>query len=178
MKRKTFIFIFNLIICQLFGQDIHFSEFNLLPLQSNPAQTGLFNGDERVALIYKNQWESFGTPYKTYALSIDGKVKKKKWKNGSLGIGLFLFNDKAGSSEWKTTQVAALISGMIVLNKHQVISGGIQGGYTYQNIGNTDLRWGNQYDGMNYDPSLEGEQIYRNSFGYADFSTGLAWYYM
>ncbi len=178
MKRITFIFIFSLIINQLIGQDIHFSEFNLFPLQTNPGQTGLFSGEERIALIYKNQWESFGAPYKTYAISIDGKIKKKKWKNGCLGIGLFIFNDKAGTSEWKATQASASISGMVVLNKHQIMSGGIQGGYSYQNIGNTDLRWGNQYDGMNYNPSLESEQINRNSFGYADFSTGLAWYYM
>ena len=54
-----------------FAQDIHFSQFNNSPLNLNPAQTGLFNGDWRFVGNLRNQWSSVPVPYRTFSLSTD-----------------------------------------------------------------------------------------------------------
>ena len=52
------------------SQDIHFSQSasGRTPLIINPALTGIFKGDHRVLINYKDQWRSIDTPYKTYDL--------------------------------------------------------------------------------------------------------------
>ena len=75
------------------GQDIHFSQFNNTPLIINPALTGVFNGNHRVFLNYKDHWGSMGAPYKTYAISYDMVLFKEKWEKSYLGGGFYVFND-------------------------------------------------------------------------------------
>ena len=62
-----FITLSNGITCQ----DIHFSQFNLAPLNLNPAMTGSFNGDYRFVGNLRNQWSSVTVPYKTFAFSVE-----------------------------------------------------------------------------------------------------------
>ena len=45
----TYIILCFCLINELNSQDIHFSQFNLAPLNLNPAMTGSFNGDYRIA---------------------------------------------------------------------------------------------------------------------------------
>ncbi len=64
-------------LAPLRAQDLHFSQFYHLPLQSNPAATGIFKGDWRVAGIYRNQWASVPVDYRTFALAFDTKVVRR-----------------------------------------------------------------------------------------------------
>src|ERR1700741_4799335 len=82
------------------AQDIHFSQFNEAPLLINPANTGLFNGYSRANLNYRNQWSSAGSPFKTIAASFDAEIGLKKAKGAYLGLGGFVFQDKAGAANW------------------------------------------------------------------------------
>ena len=62
------------------AQDIHFSQFFQAPLLVNPSLTGVFNGDQRAIVQYRNQWDEFA-PYTTYSFSIDGGLFKKKMRD-------------------------------------------------------------------------------------------------
>ena len=73
-----FIILFS-IIGKGYGQDIHFSQFFQAPLKVNPGLTGVFNGDQRAFFHYRDQWKGFA-PYKTYSLSLDAGLMKKKLK--------------------------------------------------------------------------------------------------
>ena len=62
----------------MYAQDVHFSQFYQTPLFVNPALTGAFSGNQRLILNYKDQWTSFGSPFKTYAFQFDASILKKK----------------------------------------------------------------------------------------------------
>ena len=55
----------------VFAQDIHFSQFANSPLNLNPAQTGLFNGDYRIMANQRSQWSAVPIPYSTFSLGAD-----------------------------------------------------------------------------------------------------------
>ncbi len=158
-----------------YGQDIHFSQYYQTPLQINPALTGVFRGDQRVIINYKDQWGSvIENPFTTYALSLDMAMFKRQWAKGYLGAGLFVFSDKAGKSEFGTTQVNLSVSGIVPLSNKHLVSAGLQGGFAQRGIQNTDLEWDNDYTG---DPMEDPTLNRKPSFGFGDFSGGLHWRY-
>ena len=175
MKKIFLVSIITIIsVISGYGQDIHFSQFYQTPLQINPALTGVFRGDQRVIINYKDQWRSISNPFTTYALSLDMAMFKKQWAKGYLGAGLFVFSDKAGKSEFGTTQANLSLSGIVPLSNKHLISAGLQGGFAQRGIQNTDLIWDNEYtDGTNDDPTMANKP----SFGFGDFSGGVHWRY-
>ena len=95
-KIITYLFIIGTLSAT--AQDIHFTMYDAMPITTNPATTGVFNGDFRGVINYRNQWATIGSPYKTYALMVDGGFFKNKWKNGYIGAGLNLYKDVAGTT--------------------------------------------------------------------------------
>ena len=165
--------------CQpVLAQDAHFSQFAQTPLLVNPALTGFFKGDNRAQLNYRNQWKSVGVPFTTYALSYDMVVLKKKWDASYLGVGFFAFNDKAGDTQFSSTQFNLSVSGIVALNKAHSVSAGLQGGFAQNSINSSALQWGNQFEDGIYDPSLaSGETGDLSPYSYGDFSAGISWNY-
>jgi hypothetical protein len=63
---KKLILSISVIICSVvFGQDIHFSQFQTQPLTQNPALVGV-KFDFAANVNYKDQWRQIGSPYKTF----------------------------------------------------------------------------------------------------------------
>src|ERR671926_470167 len=56
------------------AQDIHFSQFFEAPLLRNPSLAGIFSGDVRVQAVYRDQWNSVTTAYKTASLNAEYKM--------------------------------------------------------------------------------------------------------
>ena len=91
-----------------FAQDIHFSQYSMTPSLLNPALTGIYRGNHRAFLNYKNQWRGMGVPGATYAttlFSYDAGLFKKKFSNGYLGAGINAYKDMAGDLKIGTTQL-------------------------------------------------------------------------
>ena len=55
------------------AQDLHFSQFFEAPLLRNPSLAGIFAGDFRAQMVYRNQWASVTTPYQTASLNSEYK---------------------------------------------------------------------------------------------------------
>ena len=125
------------------AQDIHFSQFDETPLLLNPANCGVHH-DIRVIANYKNKWQSVGSPYKTFAISTEVKLLKKKKNN--LGLGIDFFSDKAGDGQMGSNQGNLSLSGIIPLNTKSLISGGLMVGFSQRSLQVSSLKWGNQYD--------------------------------
>lgn len=178
ITRHTIVFLFLGTVTfslSLHGQDIHFSQFAETPLQLNPANTGVHH-DVRVIANYKNQWKAVGSPYKTFALS--GDLKLLKDKNHHLGLGIDFFNDKAGDANMGTSQGNISLSGIINVNDKSIISAGLMGGFTQRSMDASKLQWGNQYDGMAYNPALAtGETSAISSYTFADLGAGIQYSY-
>lgn len=80
------------------AQDPSFSQFFASPLTLNPALTGKFNGDLRVAGNYRNQWPTVNKAYVTSTLSIDFNLMQDKLREGDqFGVGFLAMTDKTAN---------------------------------------------------------------------------------
>lgn len=161
------------------AQDLHYSQYYNTPLIINPAKSGVFNGDHRAIMIYRNQWASVTSPYKTFGASFDMRLLDKDKNNFKLGTGLMINNDVAGDAQYSITNVALNISGILNLDKHNFLSAGAGTSFEQRGISNSNLMWDEQFDGKGYNSSLHsGEtQTYDSPLSYFDLSAGINWKY-
>lgn len=171
---KLLILFCTLLSVNSYAQDIHFSQFHQVPLLVNPSLAGVFSGDFRSFVNYKEQWNSIA-PYNTYGIGLDGGLFKKN-KDKYLGAGLFIYQDVAGDSRLSTTEINLSLSSVITINKSHIISAGLQGGIAQKKMDMAGLRWGTQYDAGGYAPEKSSKEAgaYENHT-YGDFSMGISW---
>jgi type IX secretion system PorP/SprF family membrane protein len=157
------------------AQDIHFSQFDETPLFLNPANAGTPH-ELRVIANYKSQWQSVNAPFKTIAVSVDGRLLKKK--KHQMGMGLDFFTDKAGDGQIKSTQINFSLSSIIHINNNSLLSAGLMAGYVQRSVNATAFSWANQYDGLTYDSKRPtGEPTIGTNFSYADLAAGIQYSY-
>ncbi len=176
MKTKNILFSLAILGSALLNaQDIHFSQITETPLLLNPSQAGLGH-DVRASVNYKDQWRSVvSAPYKTISASADFALLKKS-SGTHLGLGVNFFNDKAGDANMATTFGQMHIAGIVGLNATNQLSVGVVAGYGQRSMNYSNLIWGNQYDGQQYDPSIgSGETQPYSSFNYLDIGAGISW---
>src|ERR1044071_9102382 len=111
MKKKSII-LFRIWIPLAIGvflsfplqaQDLHMSQFFETPLLRNPALAGIFEGDVRVQAVYRDQWNSVTTGYRTASLS--GEYKTPVGKGDDyVTFGMQLFYDRAGTVSFTQTK--------------------------------------------------------------------------
>ncbi len=151
----------------------------MTPLLVNPANAGA-EYTIRGILNYRTQWGSISEPYTTMMASYDMNFKPPKRKTGYFAGGLYVYNDKAGASEMKTTQINLSLAYHVNLNDKNTLGLGVQGGY-FQRSANIDkLTWGSQFDGYQYNEGLatgESSDFNGISFGSTDYTAGLLWTY-
>jgi type IX secretion system PorP/SprF family membrane protein len=166
------------------AQDPHFSQYTASPLYLNPAMTGVFGCNYRFTMIYRSQWSSIlkdeAVPmFRTMAASYDMRFNKGIWKNDAFGIGVMFLNDVAGASRFGTNQLNFSFSYLKSLNRqgNNFLSLGFQGGAAQRSM-TGDLRFGNQFNGEGYDPTLPSQEVVNfDNFMFFDINTGLFWFY-
>lgn len=171
-----FTFCFSLLTFNsLQAQDIHFSQFYNSPLNLNPSLIGAFKGDFRFVANQRTQWSSVTTPYSTFGLSADANSVF----NTPLGVGLSVYNDKAGDSDFSTLQVGLGGTYTIRLSDStQSISFGVQPVFTQRSINYNNLKFDNQYNGNFYDANIGNGETFSNSGGtYFNLHGGVTWNY-
>lgn len=180
MKRINYFFcllLSSLSINLLQAQDIHFSQVNETPLFLSPANTGFFNGYVRAIANYKNQWAAMNNAFQTMAVSVDGGLFRSKKKKAFLGLGLTIFNDKAGVAKIRKTTIQLNASGLVKLGKRSALSAGIAFGSTSSNANYDQLTFASQFNGNTLDPSIVSGEIPYRQFTALDLGTGLAYEY-
>ena len=175
-KSSIIVFVFFFSFCS--AQDLHFTQFYNAPMKLNPGNTGAFKGDLRVISNYRNQWSSIESPYRTFGFSVDLPVLKYKWKNSFLGVGLDVFNDRAGDLGLGSTQVDITASNILSLNKQMTMTVGIQATFNQYSLDISNAMTGSQFIGSGYNPTLPtGEANVFEPFSFFDVSTGATWNY-
>ena len=82
----------------ILAQDIHFTNWDMAPLTINPAFSGAYSGTARIGGIYRDQWRSLpSADFSTPNVMIDAPIIRGIRKNDWVGIGLNMFQDKAGT---------------------------------------------------------------------------------
>lgn len=173
---RTLLIMALVIPLSMAAQDIHFTQFQYVPLAVNPAQTGLFEGTFRISGLYRSQWFGSGTGtvkngYQTPVLHVDVPIKgfrKQDW----IGIGVNLFQDRTGVAA--LTNSLAGINGAyhIGIDKKgtNVLSFGVQYGIISRRLDADKLRFA---DGIIRNAaSVDVTNIDAAGKTYSDFSIG------
>jgi len=155
-KCLIILLIFNQL--QLKSQDAVFSQINESPVILNPANAGS-QYDIRTNLNFRQQWRSVTDPYITIAVSADAKLFSKN-SSSSLGLGLFVLNDKAGIAKLNNFKSGLIIAGKVPIASNQNISTGISLAFSQTHIDLSALSWDKQYDGLNYNPDLPSGETF------------------
>lgn len=159
---------------RLSGQDVHFSQFYLSPLTLNPASTGDYNGDWRLASNYRTQWRSIDVPFNTFSLSYDRNFFARTKR---FSAGLLILNDQSGTGKIVSNRIQ--LSGAIhpKIDRHNFHIG-LQGGIALKSFDISGLTFPDQYDNLNggFNNSLpNGELNYNQKRNYFDINFGVGW---
>lgn len=152
------------------AQDPHLSQYYSQPLFLNPALTGITDGQYRMILNNKTQWNTITDPYRTFAFSYDMPVKK-------VGLGLLVMNQAAGDGGYNNFSAFASFSYSLRFGKEGNIYAvfGLQGGVVQKGFDPAKLSFDQQYlPGSGYSEGLaSGENFESNSTFYPDANTGV-----
>lgn len=175
-KRVNISVALILMYMALGAQDVHFSQIYLSPIIVNPAETGNIKENLRFSCQYKDQWHSISGTYKTILASADVVLKKRKNLRNTLAIGAYLYNDKAGKSNFGTTSGNFITSYHFRVNKYNYFGLGASVGFNQRSANFSNLKWDAQFNGESYDPSLSsGEQIQSIHYTFLDVNSGVLW---
>ena len=171
-KRKIILIgIWNfLFVIAVQAQDLHLSQFFETPLLRNPALAGIFEGDVRVQAVYRDQWNSVTTGYRTGSLSGEYKMPVGKGDD-FVTWGMQLFYDRAGSVSFTQTKILPALNyhKSISNEKNTYLSLGFMGGWVQHSIDLSRVTTNSQYEGMGL-----GENITDPTYSYMDGSVGLS----
>ena len=161
------------------AQDIHFSHFNFSPLNQNPANTNLFDGDFRFVGNYKNQWPTVPVRFNTFSASAEGNIATLK-NNDRIGAGMVFYIDRAGDSKFQSLHTALSVSYAKALDKkaHHYLSAGVQVGLVNRSFSYDKLFFDNQWNGDVFNPGTAIDETFmRTRFTFLDVGTGIAYRY-
>lgn len=129
------------------AQDPHFSQFFASPLTLNPALTGRFDGNMRIAGNYRQQWPTISNAFQTYTASVDFAMMQNKlpemdrWAGGILALA-----DQQADGVLKNTYYAfstAYHKGLDEDGYHQVAVG-FQGTFAQKRLNTANLKFEDQ----------------------------------
>jgi type IX secretion system PorP/SprF family membrane protein len=154
------------------AQDVHFTQFFTTPMQTNPANTSMFDGNIRFASNYRNQWSAIGTPYNTLYASLDGS---QNIFNQSFGLGCMIVRDQTAYNLEANEVMLSLSYSKIINNQQFTI--GIQPGYAIKSYNYNSLYFGSQFDTGSeaYNSGLSSNENLGENIGYFDLNAGMFW---
>jgi type IX secretion system PorP/SprF family membrane protein len=148
MKQLTLPFLFTMAAClQLAAQDPHFSQFFASPLTLNPALTGRFDGNYRIAGNYRNQWPTINNAYVTATFSADFAILQNRIAEPDRwAVGVMAFTDAQADGVLKNTFYSVSTAYHKALDEdgmHQVAIG-FQGTYAQKRLNTANLKFADQ----------------------------------
>jgi len=180
MRRLFTILILTFITLSANAQDFSFSSFQQYPALSNPAFTGFYWGDFRVAAFYKNQWRSVGSPFSSYVAMADAPLNLRMMGTEDfVAVGLNLMRHTAGDAGYGYSVVLLNVAYYKALDSRgkMYLAIGLQAGGGSRGIDQEALTFGNQFNGIAYDPSIaHNEVVYTDRATYEDLGIGVMWY--
>lgn len=175
--------LFNLIAISLVlstsarAQDPNFSQFFVSPLTLNPAMTGKFNGDFRIAGNYRDQWPAISKAFITSTASLDFPVLRGRLSElDTWGVGVMAMTDKTANGILSTNLLSistAYHKGLDEDGLHQ-IGVGFQASYNTKRLDGTKLNFEDELDQFGGWSIPSGEPINNQMLNltYMDVSAG------
>ena len=142
MRKLLFLLLLSGLFVSVNAQDPHFSQFFASPLTLNPAFTGKFDGEWRLAANHRDQWPSIPKAYVTSSASFDmGILKNKISPRDVFGFGISALTDASANDQLKLNYGSLSLSYHKGLdeNGYNTIGLGFQGTYSSLTLDDTDL---------------------------------------
>jgi type IX secretion system PorP/SprF family membrane protein len=175
------LFVSAVSIRTLLAQDPHFSQYFSSPLSFNPAFTGYFDGNHRLAINYRNQWSGVGDSYTTGTVSFDTRILQNRiGSNDRWGLGVHALYDKTAGGIYQSNYLS-LSTGFhkgLDAEGDQSIGIGLQATVARSSIDFSRIYFNSQFNGDNFDLSIpSGETMNNRSVSYADLNAGVLYNY-
>jgi len=129
IMKRIFTLLFVFTVGLSYSQDVHYSQFYNSPLIVNPANTGIFNGDKRITLSYKDQESSVPVPWRTFTGAYDMKFYPSNSDDHFFSGGVSVTQDRQGSSRLQTFNLNFLGAYTRILNSNNLFTVGVALGY-------------------------------------------------
>ena len=146
--RNLLTFLCGLLIAvSIKAQDPHFSQFFASPLTLNPALTGKFDGDLRLAANHRDQWLSIPNAFITTSVSADFGIMKKEIPKGDIfGLGISYLSDQSGDGALNLNYGSLSLSYHKALDEegYNTIGAGFQATYSSLNLNLQNLKFEDQ----------------------------------
>ncbi len=170
------------------GQDALYSQFYNANVILNPSLTGVFEGQQRFAIQYRDQWSSIhrSKSYKTLSAQFDAKIHIKN--NDFLTYGMNFTRDESGNSSYiqqsghiNIGYIKQLGANAYSSTEHYLV-GGLKLGGGQNSIDVSQIWFGNQFDinSGSLDLSRPTNEDLINMNGnsplFGDFGFGLLYY--
>ena len=175
-------FLSTLLPSTTLTQDMHWSQFFMTPLWTNPALTGAFQGTWRIGANFRQQWKAIPIPYNTLSTWADIIIHPAKNKttlakpSPYLSLGALFLYDKAGQAPLQTTKTYLFLSAHVPLNNQHILSIGFAPGFVSRALNWTNLTFDQQWTGTSFDNNLPSGELQRqSSLSYLDLGTGITW---
>jgi len=160
------------------AQDIHFSQFYENSILRNPALTGIYSGDFKVGIDYRNQWSGIVTnPYQTAMATAEARILVNRNSADYLSFGLAASYDKAGTIDFTSQQIMPAIAYNKSLgDRHNsYFSLGVAGGYVSRFVDMSKMTFSSQYVNGSYSSANPtGENAPFKSMGNYDLGVGIS----
>jgi type IX secretion system PorP/SprF family membrane protein len=167
-----------LTVKTVMAQDPHFSQFFVSPLTLNPAFTGKFDGDFRVAGNHRDQWPVLQNVFVTQTVSVDMPIMRGRLGADRLGIGLLAINDKTAGGALNGTDFAFSTSFHKALDEDEfnTLGIGFQAAYSQRRLDLSKLRFENELTSTGdfvLDPGNPDRQNVQASINYLNLNAGV-----
>lgn len=178
MKSKYIVILSCLLSIAGSAQDVHFSQFHAVPLQLNPATAGENAKGFRIGTTYRNQWGTLNKGYRTVVVHGDMCVPSKDLdKESRWGVGFSILKDKSGEIGYGILTAAGSGGLHMPIDRHQMVSFGMNLSVTQTSLDPKAMRWGSQYNGESYDEGLPGEPFRFENKMFGDIGAGIQYTY-
>ena len=163
MFKKTVAIFFFILCFGLKAQDPQFTQFYAAPMYLNPAFTGL-TYEHRFTANYRNQWPGVKTAYSTYMATYDYNLSSI-----NSGIGAFVLQDRAGTSNLVSTQMGLNYAYRVKLGKYTEARGGVSLVMNQKKIDDSKLIFNDQFITGS---SISQDALSANKINYFDMAIG------
>lgn len=141
----------------LHAQDPHFSQYFASPLTLNPALTGYFDGDYRVAINERSQWRNVGKAYNTTSISADFKLGQESIPYfDTFGIGFSGVFDQSlnGALQSNYFAISSAYHKSLAADGRHVLALGFQANFANRFIDYNKLSFASQFNIDFFDPTI------------------------
>ncbi len=176
--RVLFLMLLVLFAGRCIAQDPHFSQFSASPLTLNPAFTGKFDGNVRLATNYRNQWPTIDKAFETATASVDFQILKNKISyRDTWGVGLLGLTDKSanGAVSYNYFAISTAFHKGLDEDGYKQLGIGFQAAYSNMAINTGNLTVGDQLTSLGFTKPQDDPLLMKGNLtsSFLDVNAGL-----